>query len=162
VRKGWLLAAGAVAVVAGLLLWPKRERPVHEQVEQRCIQMLRAAEMREVGTLMDWISEGFRGASGMGRDELRTVLLEQLGRENWVRIFMTDLSVDVESPARALAHARFVFGRSDARSLRDLARDSVMSAWAVDATLAREGDGEWRVVSESHRSLSPDELLSQP
>jgi hypothetical protein len=161
-RKGWLLVAGALVVLAGVFLWPKRVRPVREQVEQRCVQMLRAAEARDVGTLMGFISEGFRGADGSGRDELRGVLLHQLVQQSWVRIFMTDLTVDVGAPTRAVAHARFVFGRSEAQALRDLARDSVMSAWAVDADFAREKDGEWRVVFERHRALSPDELLSQP
>ena len=68
--------------------------------------------------------------------------------------------VNVTGPDQASARAKFVFGRSDAKSLKDLAKDSVMSAYAVDLDFAKEADGAWRVTAERHRPLAPDELLT--
>lgn len=161
--RTWLAIAGAAVLgILVVLVWPRRKVTPEQLVEQHCVQMVRAAESRDVAELMTRISEKFRSRDGLGRQEIKGYLARELLQPSWVRIFMTDLVVDLEAPDRATAHGKFVFGRSDATSLRELAKDSVMSAYALDIEFAKEGDGEWRVVGEKHRVLPPEELITGP
>ena len=158
-RRAWLLGAGVILAVGALFfLWPKKQVSARELVEERCIQLLHAAESRNVPAMMEVVSDRFQGPDGSDRPQLQALLSHQLAEQSWVRVFMTGLTVEVTGKDEALAHARFVFGRSEAKSLHDLARDSVLSAYALDARFVDEG-GLWRVVGETHRALPPDEVL---
>ena len=161
-RRAWLPGAGALlATFALFFLWPKKQVSARELVEQRCLQLLHAAESRNVPAMMEIISDRFQGEGGMDRVQLQAMLSHQLAQQSWVRIFMTGLTVDVapgQEAHEARVHARFVFGRSQAQTLHDLARDSVLDAYAVEAYFVEEG-GLWRLSSETHRGLSPDEVL---
>ena len=54
---------------------------------------------------------------------------------------------------------KFIFARSEAKELKDLAKDSVMDAQQIDAKLEKEADGEWRFVTASHASVDPTSLF---
>ncbi|MBZ4417103.1 hypothetical protein [Myxococcus sp. RHSTA-1-4] len=150
-----LLAAGAV-----LYFWPRPEPGVQEAVTRRVVEMTRAAEEKDVGGVMEAVSERFRSVGGgWGKKEVRGVLASQVLRGQWVRVFMTNLEVREVSPTQGDFQARFIFGRSQAEKVQDLAADSVLNAWLIEGTFEKEEDGEWRVVRAKHRSLNPADLL---
>jgi hypothetical protein len=132
---------------------------VHDAIERRVVEMTRAAERRELGAVLDAVSERFRSGEGWDKQEVKGVVAAQILRGQWVRIFTTDLSITEVSPTRGDFQARFIFGRSQADRLEDLVRESVLSAYLIEGTFEREADGEWRVVSARHRRLGPGELL---
>lgn len=149
-----LVAAGLV-----LFLWPREEPGVKDAVTRRIIAMTRSAEEKDVGGVMEGVSERFKSTEGWGRPDVHRILAAQVLRGQWVRIFTTDIDVREVSPTQADFQARFIFGRSQADKLEDLARDSVLNAYSIEGTFEKEPDGEWRVVKAKQRRLDPSELL---
>lgn len=149
-----LLAAGLV-----LALWPNEELPVQEAITRKIIAMTRAAEQKDVGEVMEGISDRFKAGRGWGKDQVKGVLVAQVLRGQWVRIFHTGLEVTEVSPTRGDFTVRFIFARSEARELEQLARESVVDAWSVEGAFEKEQDGEWRVVEARDRRLDPTELF---
>lgn len=149
-----LVAAGAV-----LVLWPREEPGVEEAVRRRIVELTSAAERKEMGDLMDGVSERFRSGEGWGRQEVKGVLLARVLRGEWVRIFTTDLEVREVSPSQGDFKVKFIFGRSQAEKLEDLSRDAVLNAYMIEGTFEKEQDGEWRVVKANHRPLGPADLF---
>jgi hypothetical protein len=154
------LGLGLLAAALVLFFWPRAEPGVQEAVTRRVVEMTRAAEEKDVGGVMEAVSERFRSDSGAwGKKEVRGVLASQVLRGQWVRIFMTNLEVREVSPTQGDFQARFIFGRSQAEKLEDLAADSVLNAYLIEGTFEKEADGEWRVVRAKHRPLNPADLL---
>ncbi|AKQ67611.1 hypothetical protein A176_004523 [Myxococcus hansupus] len=151
-----LLAAGAV-----LYFWPQQELTVEEAIRRQVVVMTREAEEKNVGGVMEHVSERFRsnGTGGMTKREVRGILTGQVLRGQWVRIFMTNLEVREVSPTEGEFQARFIFGRSQAEKLEDLSADSVLSAYRIEGAFEKEEDGEWRVVRARPYSISPADLL---
>lgn len=150
-----LLAAGAV-----LYFWPRPEPGVQEAVTRRIVQLTRSAEEKDVGAVMEGVSERFRSESGgWDKKSVRGVLTAQVLRGQWVRIFMTGLEVREVSPTQGDFQARFIFGRSEAEKLEDLAASSVLNAYMIEGTFEREADGEWRVVRAKHHPVDASDLL---
>ncbi|NMO17005.1 hypothetical protein HPC49_14510 [Pyxidicoccus fallax] len=150
-----LLAAGAV-----LYFWPRQEPGVQEAVTRRVVEMTRAAEEKDVGGVMEGVSEGFRSeGGGWGKKEVRGVLTAQVLRGQWVRIFMTNLEVREVSPTQGDFQARFIFGRSEAARVEELAASSVLNAYLIEGTFEKEADDEWRVVRAKYRPIDATDLL---
>ena len=152
-----LLAAGGV-----LFFWPRQEPSVEEAITRVVVEMTRAAEEKDVGGVMEHVSERFRsdgGGSGWGKKEVRGVLTGQVLRGQWVRVFMTNLEVHEVSPTQGDFQARFIFGRSQAEKVEDLAADSVLNAYLIEGVFETDEDGAWRVVRAKQRSISPADLL---
>jgi hypothetical protein len=149
-----LLAAGAV-----LALWPQPEPGVKEAITRKVVQMTAAAERKDMAELMDGVSDGFRSGEGWNKQQLKGVLLGQVLRGSWVRVFVRDLQVTELSPTRGDVQVKIIFGRSEAEQLEQLAQDSVLSAYLIEGTFEKQEDGEWRVVQAKHRSLNPTELF---
>ncbi|GHG74680.1 hypothetical protein [Comamonas sp. JC664] len=151
-----LLAAGAV-----LYFWPQQEVTVEEAIRRQVVVMTREAEEKNVGGVMEHVSERFRsnGTGGMTKREVRGILTGQVLRGQWVRVFMTNLEVREVSPTEGEFQARFIFGRSQAEKLEDLSADSVLSAYRIEGAFEKEEDGEWRVVRARPYAISPADLL---
>src|SRR5687767_8338250 len=98
-----LLGGLAVVVVAVLTwaLWPAPRLTPEEQVRRTAVTLVREAENRDVAAMMALVSERFRGAGGLDKEGLRGLLAAQLLGGRWVRVFPTDLSVAVPTPAAA-------------------------------------------------------------
>lgn len=155
------LVWGAVALAAlalGYVLLLKPPPPADELIRQKVVRMVRAAEAKQLGEVMEQISPRFRTRDGMSRDELKGFLAGQLFRGTWVRIFLVDMDVRVTSATTAEFSGKFIFGRSNAKQLKDLAKDSVMSAYQIDAQVERESDGEWRFVEASYREIDASQF----
>ncbi|WP_306818755.1 hypothetical protein [Archangium lipolyticum] len=149
-----LLAAGAV-----LALWPQAEPGVKEAITRKVVQMTAAAERKDMAELMEGVSDSFRSGEGWNKQQLKGVLLGQVLRGTWVRVFVRDLHVTEVNPTRGDVQVKIIFGRSEAEQLEQLAQDSVLSAYLIEGTFEKQEDGEWRVVQAKHRSLSPTELF---
>jgi hypothetical protein len=157
VTRGRLLAA-AVAVAAGGLVWAlvaRREVPAEELIRRKAVAMADAAERKDVGLVMKQLSERFRTEDGMSRDEVRGYLAAEILRGEWVRVFTANLEVTVTSASTADFRGVYIFGRSQAKLLKDLARESVIGSYEITARVEKEGDGEWRFVSASWREADP-------
>jgi len=161
IARSKLVAATVVAVAGALTfaLWPRSSSAnVEELIRHKAVKMARAAEEKDLGYIMDQVSDRFTSAEGWHKSELRGVLAAQLMRGNWLRVFPADLKILVTSSTTATFSGKFIFGRSTATNLKDLARESGMISYAIDAKLEKEGE-EWRFVSASHREISPSEFL---
>lgn len=156
------VVSGMAAVVAAALVlyfWPREEPGVKEAVTRRIIAMTRAAEEKNVGEVMEGVSDRFKSPEGWSKQDVHRIMAAQVLRGQWVRIFTTDIDVQELSPTQGEFQARFIFGRSQADKLEDLARDSVLNAYSIEGTFEKESDGEWRVVKARQRQLDPSELL---
>jgi len=152
----------ALALLAGglvLALWPNEEPSVEEAITRKIIEMTRSAEEKDVSAVMEGVSERFKAGRGWGKDQVKGVLLAQVLRGQWVRIFHTGLEVTEVSPTRGDFAVRFIFARSEAQELEQLARESVIDAWSVEGSFEKEQDGEWRVVEARDRRVDPTELF---
>lgn len=149
-----LLAAGAV-----LAFWPQEEPGVKEAITRKVVKMTDAAERKDMAELMDGVSDNFQSGNGWDKQQVKGVLLGQVLRGNWVRIFVRDLQVTEVNPSRGDVQVKIIFGRSQAEELETLAQESVLSAYLIEGTFEKQSDGEWRVVQANHRSLSPTELF---
>ncbi len=145
-----LAAAGLL-----LLLWPKGEQPPEEQVRRVVVSMTRYAEEKDVQAILEHVSDRFRADQGMGKQELKQYLAAQLFRNRWVRVFTTDLEVKATSPTTVEMTGRFIFGRSDAKTLEELAKESVVDSYQIDARFEREEDGVWRAAWAKYRRADP-------
>ncbi len=161
VSRGKLLIVGslaALAVVAVLLLWPREVAP-EEQVRRNVVKMARAAEAKELGGITEHISESFKGAGGVDKNGVKGILLREVFRGTWTRVFVVGMETRAVSPDEVAFQGRFIFGRSDAKELKDLAKNSEMEAFVIEATARRESDGELRFTTATYRRAAPTELL---
>ncbi|MBI3185243.1 MAG: hypothetical protein HYZ28_24155 [Myxococcales bacterium] len=149
---GLLLALLAAALV--LALWPRQESP-RQLIERKVLRMARAAQEKDLGYVMEQVSDRFRGPEGASKQELKQLLAGELFRGTWVRVFTTDLDVKLASADAAEVSAKFIFARSEAERLEDLAKESVVSSYEVQTRAEKEADGEWRFVSASYRQADP-------
>jgi hypothetical protein len=149
-----LLAAGAV-----LAFWPREEPGVKEAITRKVVQMTDAAERKDMAELMEGVSDNFQSGEGWNKQQVKGVLVSQVLRGSWVRVFVKYLTVTEVNPSRGDAQMKIIFGRSEADQLENLARESVLSAYLIEGTFEKQDDGEWRVIQARHRSLSPTELF---
>jgi hypothetical protein len=152
-----LVVALAAAVV--VLLWPKGSQASSEElIRQKVIKMARAAEKKDVSYIMEQISERFTFDDGGSKRDLHQLLVAELMRGNWLRVFAVDLAVTVTSPSTASFSGKFIFGRSNAATLKELAKESELSSYAIEAKLEKERD-DWKFLSAKHRPIDPAEFL---
>jgi hypothetical protein len=148
-----------VAAAVVVLLWPKGSQASSEElIRQKVIKMARAAEKKDLGLIMDQVSERFVFDEGGSKRDLHQLLVAQMLRGNWLRVFAVDLAVTVTSPNTATFSGKFIFGRSNATTLKELAKESELSSYAVEAKLEKEQD-DWKFVSAKHRPIDPAEFL---
>jgi hypothetical protein len=162
VTRGRLLAA-IVAVAAGVatyLLVARPATPPEELIRRKAVAMADAAEKRDLGFIMKQVSEQFRTADGYRREDVRQMLAAQLLRGEWVRVMTANVDVTMTSQVSADFRGTYLFGRSRAKELKDLAKESVIAAYQVTGEVKREADGEWRFVSASWEQVEPATLLA--
>jgi ketosteroid isomerase-like protein len=147
------LAAGG----ATYALWPRVEDSPEERIRRMVEEMAGAAEERDVGGILEHISEKFRGEEGMGKDEIRGYIAGHVLRGDWVRVMAMNLEVTLTSEDGADFSGKFVFARSE-EDVPGQARRGSASAYLITGTLRRE-DGEWRFVSADHREVSAADLF---
>lgn len=148
----------AAAILLAVVLWPRRSpASPDELIRQTVIKMARAAERKDVGYVMEPVSERFTFEEG-GKRELHQLLAAQLLRGNWLRVFIVDMSVAVTSATTASFSGKLIFGRSRAETLSQLAKESEISSYIIEAKLEKERD-EWKFVSARRRPFNPADYL---
>lgn len=159
--RGQVLGVALALVAAGAVLafWPHKEPGVKEAITRKVLLMADAAEHKDMGTLMDGVAEGFHSGDGWDKQQLRGVLLGQVLRGEWVRVFVKDLDVTEVDPRHGDVQVKIIFGRSQAEKFENLARESVLSAYLIQARFEKQDDGQWRAVTAEHRSLNASELF---
>jgi len=151
-----LFVAAAAAVV--VLLWPKdAQTSAEELIRQKVIKMARAAEKRDLGYVMDQVSERFTFEGG-GKRDLHQLLAAQVLRGNWLRVFVVDLAATATSPTTATFSGKFIFGRSKATTLKELTKESEVSSYLIETKLEKERD-DWKFISARYRPIDPAEFL---
>jgi len=149
----------ALAATAVVLLWPKGSQASSEElIRQKAIKMARAAESKDLSYIMDQVSERFVFEEGGGKRDLHQLLAAQMMRGTWLRVFVVDLAVTVTTPTTAVLTGKYIFGRSRASTLKELAKESEVSSYAIDAKLEKEQD-DWKFVAAKHRPIDPSEFL---
>jgi hypothetical protein len=156
-----VLAVGGVVllVIAAVVLWPKQRLTPSEEVRRQVIQATRAAEEKDLSSIMDQVSERFRMDNGADRMDLKRLLAGRLLLEKWIRVFLVDLSV-TEANGGVDVEAKLIFGNSRATTLQELAATSALQGYAIDAHYTKEADGHWRAVSARGKPLSAQDLVS--
>lgn len=147
------IAAG----VATYALWPRAEDSPEERIRRMVEQMAGAAEERDVGGILEHVSEKFRGQQGMGKDELRGYIAGQVLRGEWVRVMPMDVEVTLTGEDGADFSGKFVLARSGG-DVAEQARAGSVTAYLITGQLLRE-DGEWRFVSARHRPVNAADLF---
>jgi len=151
-----LFVAAAAAVV--VLLWPKGSQTSSEElIRQKVIKMARATEQKDLGYVMDQVSDRFDFEGG-GKRDLHQFLAAQVLRGNWLRVFVVDVGVTMTSPTAATFSGKFIFGRSKATTLKELAKQSEVSSYLIEAKLEKERD-DWKFITARHRPIDPAEFL---
>ena len=161
VSRGQVLAVVVALVAAGgvLALWPHPEPGVKEAITRQVLLMTDAAERKDMGPLMDGVAEGFHSGDGWDKQQLKGVLLGQVLRGEWVRVCVKDLDVTEVDPSHGDVQVKIIFGRSGAEKFENLARESVLSAYLIQARFEKQDGKHWRAVSAEHRPLNGSELF---
>jgi hypothetical protein len=161
VTRSQLLAgaiAVAVAVATYLFLLKPDPEPV-ELIRQRAVQMAAAAEKKDIAFIMEQISPRFRSENGLQRDELKGFLAAQIFRGETRRVMTSDLEVRMASETSVQLSGKYILVRSDAKELKDVARETVVGSYQIDATAEKESDGEWRFIWARYRPVDFTEHL---
>jgi hypothetical protein len=148
------VATLAVVALAITVFFPPASKP-EELLKERVVRMARAAEERDASFILQQASSRFRFQDGMNKDDLRGFLMSQFLGARWLRVFIPELEVHLTGPRTAEVSGHFIFGRSRAKALKDLAKDSVLGHYQVDLEAERESDGQWRFISASYRAIEP-------
>lgn len=155
------LVIGAVVLAAGALavhFFTRDSTKPEVLLERQVLKMVSAAEKRDIPALLEHISERFRTHDGIGRRELGGYVLTRMRDATWLRIFTSELNVQLQSPSSAKVSGKFIFGRSEAKSLAELAGQTDLTAYLIELSAELEEDGEWRFVSARHSRISSDQL----
>jgi hypothetical protein len=147
---GAILAVGVG--VAVLLLWPRKQEDESDKIKAMVVEMARAAEEKDMGEVMAHISEKFRGPEGVNKQQMKGFLAAQVLQGTWMRVFALELEATVTTPTTASFKGKFVFGRAAAAKLEDLARESEVGRYLIEAELEKE-DGDWKFVSARHTRI---------
>jgi len=139
-----LLAGGAV-----LFFWPKKPATDEDQIRALFAQCVKAAEERKLAVISDAMAPEFK-AMGASKDEVRQLLGFQLLRDKeTVAVLNPSLDVTVDAPKASLS-SELVFARSKPASGVELAPQSVVAAYHLDAKLEKR-DGLWLFVSAEYK-----------
>ena len=112
------LLAGLVALALGglvLVLWPKPHVTDADRVRHLIEACVSGAEHRDIGPIVEALAPNFRGPSGMGRDEVRGLLLGYVVRSQGGRLTVLNPRLDVTETAPGIVEfsGDFIFNRPE-------------------------------------------------
>ena len=144
---GVILALAAGARV--LIFWPKKPLDDEGQIRALFSQCVQAAQDRKLDVIADAMAPEFK-AHGASKDEVRQMLGFQLLRDKeTVAVFNPTLDVTLEPP-KASVSSELIFARAKATSPAELAPQSVVASYHLDAKLEKR-DGKWLFVSAEYK-----------
>jgi hypothetical protein len=162
VKKLLLASSGAALLILAIWLLTRERGSDQERLRRIVDEMAEAASRRDVGDILEHVSESFTGSSrGTARKEdLRRLLLGVLLREGWSRVYVFDASF---TPKDAEYLGSIVFVGAQGEGLPDDPRKLAperLQAYRVTARFVRE-DETFRILEADYESLASG-LLSAP
>ncbi len=148
-----LALVGALAVGMAMMLSGGDDDP-EAQIRAALDRAAQAANARDVGAVMEIISEQF-DSPGASRKDVQRALFVQLRNDTaWKRVVLADVDVELESvdpPQRAQVKLKAILAKGESKdgTWRDLA-PSEASVYRFDLQFAREDD-DWRVRQVAYR-----------
>jgi hypothetical protein len=152
-----LLVVGVVGVI-GFVWWSRQPTlPPEKAVAARIQDGLAAAERRDVGAVMDLISDRFE-SKRFDRQQLRSILFLRMQQGAWSKVLVVSQEVTAESDTRVEASLDAVLARGgNVETIEDVVPDAA-GAWHFDMTWELE-DGDWRIVSADYDRLRLRDLM---
>lgn len=155
---------GAIALVTGIavaawIAWPRRAMSDEDRIRAAIDAMASAAEKRDIGGILEHVSERYRGEGG-GRDELRGYLFGYLRRAEFVAVVVRAPRIERRGD-EADASFRVIFTRVQAGAEVREGDIASAGAHAIDARFVRE-DGRWRVDRATRREIGFAEAILDP
>ncbi len=145
---GVLLAVLAASAV--LYFWPRKPGSPEEQIRALFTRCVQAAEERKLDVIAESMAPEFK-AHGASKDEVRQMLAYQLLRDReTVAVLNPSLDVTVESDTTGKVVAELVFARTKDKPADQLAPESVVAAYHLEARVERR-EGKWLFVSAEYR-----------
>lgn len=158
-RQLALIAASVVIAIVGVR-WLGRERPTdEEQIRARFLGAARAAEEKQIGGVMEVVSERFSGRD-LDKQGVKRLVAGMVLRGDWVAVSVAGVAVSVRGDV-ARANLDIVTARSGkGKAVADLLPQEA-AAHRLTCRLERE-DGDWRVVTAEWEQIPLGDALAGP
>ena len=161
--RPYLILVGLVVLVAAATIVLRGEPETAEtQIRKTLARAARAAQERDLGALMDLVSEEFKG-KGMDRRTLKQFVFVQLHRGTWRRVFFVNTSIDVQpdgKSARVETGAILTSGEK-VETIEDVAGTDAGS-YRFDIIMELEEGDTWRVTTAEYESTPLQGLMNVP
>lgn len=128
------------ALLSMLVLLPSgcRRVPEEQRLREAIAAMEQAAEARQPGAVVEWVSDDFVGSHGLDREQLRRLLQARMFGRAAVGVTLGPLQVELQDSYATVRFVALLTGGSGGL-LPDQARGyRVTSEWRLE-------DGDWRV-----------------
>lgn len=156
--RRWM-AAGVLGLGIAAAVWlirPGRAPSDEERVHSAVQAVARAAGEKDLGGILEHVSERYRGEPG-DRAQLRQLLFAYLQRSDWVRVIPAKLQVQVEGDtARASFVALLV--RGPAKDESEVRPEELAGSYAFEVAFQREGE-RWLAVDAKRRDAAPSDWI---
>lgn len=130
----------------------KEESP-EAQITKMLQQSVTSANEKDLGGLMENVSEKFIGPYTMSKKDAKRYIFAQLYRKQWHRVFLYEAKIDVESENEAKAEIRIAIARGDKiEKLKDLTKKADYDAFQLKIDLSKEGS-KWLVIKAQHQVI---------
>jgi uncharacterized protein YneF (UPF0154 family) len=159
-RRHVALIAALVVVAMVAARWLGREPPTdEEQIRALFLGAARAAEERQIGGVMEVVSERFSGRS-LDKQGVKRFVAGMVLRGDWVAVSVAGIAVSVQGEL-ARANVDVVTARSGkGKAVADLLPQEG-GAHRLGCRLEREEAG-WRVVAAEWERIPLEEALAGP
>jgi hypothetical protein len=146
-RRAALVAAAAIALAAGFVALRRARTPDEQRIRDAIAAVERACEEKDLGGVLERVSERYRDGDGLGKRELRGFLFAQfIGAKEGIgvaRLGPTEVEMHGPSAATARFRAAISTGGGIATAVRG-------ERWDFEVDFAKEG-GDWLVISHRRR-----------
>ena len=157
-----ILIGLVVVVVAAVIVVRGEPEDPETQIRWTLAQAAKAAQERDLGDLMDLVSEKFEG-KGMDRRTLKQYVFVQLQRGAWRRVFFVNTVVEVQpagTSARVKTGAILASGEN-VKTVDDVAGTDAGS-YRFDLTMELEEGDTWRVTTAQYEPTPLQGLIDVP
>lgn len=153
-----LIMSGAGVALLGLSAFILTRGPSAPEAQIRAVieRARQAAEARDVGGVMDAVSETFQTAP-IDRRDLNQLVYYELHRGKWSKVYVLDVDIELSADHKTAEVKLAAILAAGDGALKDL-RPKDAGAWRFDLGFERE-DGGYKVVRASYRQAQLSDLL---
>ena len=153
-----VIAVAAAIALATSLWWMLADDDPKAEIRAVIDRTVEAAENKEIGTILDAVSEDFSG-HGLDRRELRRMIFALIHRSQWRRIFVTGTDIELQGGDRARVTTGALMTRgNDVKTIEQAALQTRTDTLRFDLGFKKE-DGQWRVYRLNYKRVAPHEIL---